>query len=79
MADKDELLKELRQIRRLLISSLIVWGVDTPTIAEVLDYKQASSITNEIPVSKLKKAVPTVRLLTDMQPKGSDKKRQRAD
>ncbi len=54
----EEILKELRNIRKLLVSSLIVSGVEATTIAEILGYKRVSSISNEIPVGKLKKAAP---------------------
>ena len=60
----DNVLKELRDIRKLLISSLIVSGVDATIIAEMLEYKDVSSITHEkIPVAKLKKITPTVRIM----------------
>jgi hypothetical protein len=55
--DKDEL-EELRNIRRLLIASLLRDGVEAQTIAEVLHYKGASSITNEFPVRKLQRKMP---------------------
>jgi hypothetical protein len=51
----EEVLKELRNIRKLMVSSLIVSGVEATTVAEVLGYKGVSSISNEIPVAKLKK------------------------
>ena len=62
----EELVKELRQIRKLLVSSLIVSGVEATTIAKILGYKQVSSITNEIPVGALKKTVPEVKIHDEM-------------
>jgi hypothetical protein len=47
--------EELRAIRKLLIASLLVAGVDAPTLAKILGYRSASSITNEFPVRKLQK------------------------
>ena len=47
--------EELKAIRKLLIASLLVSGVDAPTIAKILRYKSASSITNEFPVKRLQK------------------------
>jgi len=72
----EELLKELRQIRKLLVSSLIVSGVEATTLAKILGYRQVSSITNEIPVGTLKKTTPLFRL-SDAQSKASPKKRRR--
>ena len=50
--NKEEL-EELKNIRRLLIALLLRDGVEAQTIAEVLQYKSKSSITNEFPVRKL--------------------------
>lgn len=63
--DVEEAIKELKQIRRLLVSLLIVLGVEAMTIAKVLGYKRVSSITNEIPVGALKKTLPAVKLHKD--------------
>jgi len=52
--DKEEL-EELKNIRRLMIALLLRDGVEAQTIAEVLQYKSKSSITNEIPVRKLQR------------------------
>lgn len=49
MSEK-EILKELEQIKKLLIISLIRSGLDAPIIAEILGYKSKSSITNEFPI-----------------------------
>lgn len=62
----EELVKELRQIRKLLVSSLIVSGVEATTIAKILGYKRVSSITNEIPVGALKKTLPVVKIDSDI-------------
>ncbi len=45
----------LEEIRKLLIVSLLVTGVDASTLAKILGYKSKSSITNEFPVRKLQK------------------------
>jgi len=45
----------LEEIRKLLIASLLVSGVDASTVAKILGYKRSSSITNEFPVRKLQK------------------------
>lgn len=60
--EPEELVKELRQIRKLLVSSLIVSGVEATTVAKILGYKRVSSITNEIPVGALKKTLPVVKI-----------------
>jgi hypothetical protein len=73
-----DLLKEMRQIRKLLVSSLIVSGVDATVIAKMLDYKDASGITHEkIPVARLKKTVPTVKILGPAQTKTPTRRRRR--
>lgn len=51
----DDELEELKSIRKLLIASLIVSGVEVSTIAKILGYKSKSSITNEFPVRELQK------------------------
>jgi glutamine amidotransferase PdxT len=60
--ETEELLKELRQIRKLLVSSLIISGVEATTIAKILGYKGVSSISNEIPVGVLKTIIPVVKV-----------------
>ena len=67
--ESKEILKELKQIRKLLVSTLIVYGVDAGTLARVLGHKRHSSITNEIPVGKLKKTIPSVRILNGAEEK----------
>jgi hypothetical protein len=57
----EAVLQELHDIKKLLISMLIVSGVEAKTIAKVLKYKGISSISNEIPVRELQKPIP-VRL-----------------
>jgi len=52
----SEELDELKAIKKLLIASLLVSGVDAQTITEILGYKSKSSITNEFPVKKLQKS-----------------------
>jgi len=52
----SEELEELKAIRKLLIASLLVSGVDAQTITDILGYKSKSSITNEFPVKKLQKS-----------------------
>lgn len=54
----EALLQELKDIKKLMISMLIVSGVEAKTIAKVLNYKQISSISNEIPVRELQKPIP---------------------
>lgn len=49
----SEELEELKAIKKLLIASLIVSGVDAQTIAKILGYKSKSSITNEFPIREL--------------------------
>ena len=63
--ETEEIIKELRQIRKLLVSLLVVSGVEATTIAKILGYKRVSSITNEIPVGALKKTVPVVKVRND--------------
>lgn len=58
----EAVLQELKDIKKLLISMLIVSGVEAKTIAKVLKYKQVSSISNEIPVRELQKSI-SVRAL----------------
>lgn len=48
-------LEELKEIKKLLIASLIVSGVESSTIAKILGYKSKSSITNDFPITELKK------------------------
>lgn len=57
----EAMLQELHDIKKLLISILIVSGVEAKTVAKVLSYKRISSISNEIPVRELQKPIP-VRL-----------------
>jgi hypothetical protein len=54
----EAVLQELKDIKKLMISMLIVSGVEAKTIAKVLNYKQISSISNEIPVRELQKPIP---------------------
>ena len=75
--ETERFIRELRQIKRLMISSLIISGVEATTIAKILDYKRASSISNEIPVGLLKKTVPTVRVQTTGKPRRSGRQRSR--
>ena len=51
----SEELQELKAIKKLLIASLIVSGVEAATISKILGYKSKSSITNEFPIKDLKK------------------------
>jgi hypothetical protein len=73
----EDILRELRHIRKLLISSLIVSGVGATTITKILGFKRASSITNEIPVGVLKKTIPVVKLQSDAQTEAPVRKRRR--
>jgi hypothetical protein len=58
----DELLKEIRLIKRLLVASLIASGVEATVIAEkILDYSDVSALSHELPVKELKKAAATVK------------------
>lgn len=57
----EAILEELRDIKKLLISILIVSGVEAKTVARILNYKQVSSISDQIPVRELRKPIP-VRL-----------------
>jgi hypothetical protein len=59
----DDLLKEMRLIKNLLVASLIASGVEATVIAEkILHYKDVSTISHELPVTQLKRAVATVRI-----------------
>ena len=72
--ESKDILKELKQIKMLLLSILIVYGVDAETLAKVLGYKRGSSITNEIPVNLLKKVVPSVRILDETERKATKRR-----
>jgi hypothetical protein len=59
----DDLLKEVRLIKNLLVASLIASSVGATVIAEkILHYKDVSAISHELPVSQLKQATTRVRL-----------------
>jgi len=75
--EKVDILRELRHIRKLLISSLLVSGVKATTVAKILGYKKASSISNEIPVRELNKTIPVVKLQSGAQTRVPTGKRRR--
>jgi hypothetical protein len=59
----DELLKEVRLIKSLLVASLIASGVEATVIAEkILHYTDVSALSHELPVTQLKKAAATVKV-----------------
>jgi hypothetical protein len=65
-----EVLKELRIIRNLLVSSLVVSGVDATMIAKkILHHSDVSTLSHELPLAQLKKAVTTVKLSNDNKEK----------
>jgi len=49
----DPILDELKSMRKLLIASLLLSGLDAKVIAKVLGYKRTSSISNKFPVRKI--------------------------
>jgi hypothetical protein len=59
----DELLKEIHLIKSLLVASLITSGVDATVIAKnILHYADVSTLSHELPVTQLKRAIATVKV-----------------
>jgi hypothetical protein len=46
-------LTELKSIRKLLVTSLLLSGMDANLLANILGYKSKSSITNYFPVERI--------------------------
>jgi hypothetical protein len=70
-------LKELRQIEKLLVASLIVSGVEARPLAKMLGYKTVSSISKEVPVRRLQKVIPVFRLQVEKPRKKRRRKSRR--
>ncbi len=59
----DDLIKEIRLIKSLLVASLIASGVEATVIAKnILHYTDVSALSHELPVTQLKKSVATVKV-----------------
>jgi hypothetical protein len=74
----DDLLKEIRLIKSLLVASLIASGVEATVIAKkILHYTDVSALSHELPVTQLKKAIATVKVTDGSPNKVSGAKRKR--
>lgn len=49
----ESVLAELKSIRKLLVTSLLLSGMDANLLASILGYKSKSSITNYFPVERI--------------------------